>query len=68
MTYCDHDQEPTRTRIGTVLRTTFPARPDNGGEHRARTTLPMTLEEAIRFHDPFQAKANREDRDHGNEP
>lgn len=24
------------------------------GEHRARETLPMTIQEAIRFYDPFQ--------------
>lgn len=53
--YADADQDPSRTLIGTILRTTFPKTRQNGGEHRARTTLPMELHEAIRFFDPFQA-------------
>lgn len=50
MLYADHDQRPKRGIIrGTVYSMTFPL-----GGGRARTTLPMDLDEAIRFFDPFQ--------------
>lgn len=48
--YCDTDQEPSRDRVGTVRRVTF----QDGS--RARMTHPFTMEEAILFFDPFQAR------------
>lgn len=47
--FCDDDQEPVRGKlIGTIYRCTFP----RGG--RARRTLPMYIDQAITFFDPFQ--------------
>ncbi|HEY6037254.1 MAG TPA: hypothetical protein VIV58_23400 [Kofleriaceae bacterium] len=60
--YACADEDPSPTVIGTVLRTTFPANRHNGGEHRARTTLPMELDAAIRFFDPFQAHSRLPER------
>ena len=47
-------------RPETIRRVTFPATKQNGGEHRAREAMPLSLDEAIRFFDPFQARPNKE--------